>query len=46
MASGLRHDIHKGQGVIVFVDFDTRQIATQNFGKNVLIIVRHGQHPD
>ena len=35
----LRHDIHKGKRRFVFINANSGQIAAQNFGKNVLLII-------
>ena len=39
MAFGLRHNIHKGQGFIVFINLVTGNFTVKHFGENIALII-------
>src|SRR2546423_2179546 len=41
MAVAFRHHVHEGQGLVVLMHFDARNLAAQDLGEDVVLIVRH-----
>ncbi len=43
MTRRARHDVQESQRVLVFIDLVARDLAAQDFGENILVVVfRHG----
>ena len=41
VAVGTRHDVHEAQGFVILVNRHIRNLAAQDLGKDVLIVVAH-----
>ena len=45
MTGGAWHDVQKSQRVPIFIDLVAGDLAAEDFGENILIVVlRHGSH--